>query len=40
MNAEQKDLMEELLDRRLRDDPMAIAYQEQMTGGQEIRFVF
>ena len=39
MNAEQKDLMEELLDRRLRDDPAAIAYQEQMTGGQETFFV-
>lgn len=39
LNAEQKDLMEELLDRKLRDDPAAIAYQEQMTGGQETFFV-
>ena len=35
LNFEQRELVEELLDRRLRDDPAAIAYQEKMTGGQE-----
>ncbi|HYT24667.1 MAG TPA: DUF4011 domain-containing protein [Candidatus Polarisedimenticolia bacterium] len=39
LNFEQRELVEELLDRRLRDDPAAIAYQEKMTGGQETLFV-
>ena len=39
LNFEQRELVEELLDRRLRDDPAAIAYQERMTGGQETLFV-
>jgi very-short-patch-repair endonuclease len=39
LNFEQRELVEELLDRRLRDDPAAIAYQENMTGGQESLFV-
>ena len=29
----------QLLDRRLRDDPAAIAFQERMSGGQEKLFV-
>ena len=39
LNFEQRELVEELLDRRLRDDPAAIAFQERMTGGQETLFV-
>ena len=39
LNFEQRELVEELLDRRLREDPAAIAYQERMTGGQESLFV-
>jgi len=39
LNFEQRELVEELLDRRLRDDPAAIAYQEKMKGGQETLFV-
>jgi very-short-patch-repair endonuclease len=39
LNFEQRELVEELLDRRLRDDPAAIAYQERMKGGQETLFV-
>ncbi|MGA3241825.1 MAG: AAA domain-containing protein [Bryobacteraceae bacterium] len=39
LNFEQRELVEELLDRQLRDDPAAIAYQETMTGGQESLFV-
>jgi len=39
LNFEQRELVEELLERRLRDDPAAIAYQEEMTGGQETLFV-
>lgn len=39
LNFEQRELVEELLDRRLRDDPIAIAYQEKMKGGQETLFV-
>jgi very-short-patch-repair endonuclease len=39
LNFEQRELVEELLDRQLRDDPAAIAYQERMTGGQETLFV-
>jgi hypothetical protein len=35
---EQRELIEELLDRRLRDDPVAIAFQERMSGGQETLF--
>jgi len=36
---EQRELVEELLDRQLRDDPAAIAFQEGMKGGQEPLFV-
>jgi very-short-patch-repair endonuclease len=39
LNFEQRELVEELLDRQLRDDPAAIAYQERMKGGQETLFV-
>ena len=39
LNFEQRELVEELLDRSLRDDPAAIAYQEKMNGGQETFFV-
>ena len=39
LNFEQRELLEELLDRRLRDDPAAIAFEERMTGGQETLFV-
>ena len=39
LNFEQRELVEELLDRKLRDDPAAIAYQETMQGGQETLFV-
>lgn len=39
LNFEQRELVEELLDRRLRDDPAAIAFQERMKGGQETLFV-
>ena len=39
LNFEQRELVEELLDRRLREDPFAIAYQENMTGGQESLFI-
>ena len=39
LNFEQRELVEELLDRRLRDDPFAIAYMERMKGGQETLFV-
>jgi very-short-patch-repair endonuclease len=39
LNFEQRELVEELLDKRLRDDPAAIAYQEKMRGGQETLFV-
>jgi very-short-patch-repair endonuclease len=39
LNFEQRELVEELLDQRLRDDPAAIAYQERMKGGQETLFV-
>jgi hypothetical protein len=35
LNFEQRELVEELLDRRLREHPAAIAYQEKMKGGQE-----
>lgn len=39
LNFEQRELVEELLDRKLRDDPAAIAFQERMKGGQETLFV-
>lgn len=39
LNFEQRELVEELLDRQLRDDPAAIAFQERMKGGQETLFV-
>ena len=39
LNYEQRELVEELLDRRMRDDPAAITFQENMTGGQETFFV-
>jgi very-short-patch-repair endonuclease len=39
MNFEQRELIEELLDRKLRTDPFAIAYQERMTAGPEPFFV-
>jgi superfamily I DNA and/or RNA helicase/very-short-patch-repair endonuclease len=39
LNFEQRELVEELLDRRLRDDPAAIAYEENMAKGQESLFV-
>jgi very-short-patch-repair endonuclease len=39
LNFEQRELVEELLDRRLRDDPAAVAYQERMQGGPETFFV-
>jgi very-short-patch-repair endonuclease len=39
LNFEQRELVEELLDRELRNDPTAIAYQERMKGGQETLFV-
>ena len=39
LNFEQRELVEELLDRKLRDDPAAIAYQEKMTGGQQSLFI-
>ena len=39
LNFEQRELVEEMLDRRLREDPYAVAYQEQMQGGQETFFI-
>jgi very-short-patch-repair endonuclease len=39
LNFEQRELVEELLDQRLRNDPAAIAYQEKMRGGQETLFI-
>jgi very-short-patch-repair endonuclease len=39
LNFEQRELVEELLDRRLRDDPAAIEFQERMKGGQDTLFV-
>jgi very-short-patch-repair endonuclease len=39
LNFEQRELVEELLDRQLREDPAAIAYQEKMNGGQETLFI-
>lgn len=39
LNFEQRELVEELLDRRLRDDPFAVAYMERMKGAQETLFV-
>jgi len=39
LNFEQRELVEELLDQQLRDDPAAIAYQERMQGGQDTFFI-
>jgi superfamily I DNA and/or RNA helicase len=39
LNFEQRELIEELLDKRLRDDPYAIAFQERVSGGQQTLFV-
>lgn len=39
LNFEQRELIEELLDRRLRTEPFAIAYQERMNGGPEPMFI-
>jgi len=39
LNFEQRELVEEMLDRRLREDPYAVACQEQMKGGQETFFI-
>jgi very-short-patch-repair endonuclease len=39
MNFEQCELIEELLDRKLREDPFAVAYQERMKGGFNSLFV-
>jgi very-short-patch-repair endonuclease len=39
LNFEQRELVEELLDVRLREEPAAIAFQEHMKGGQETFFV-
>jgi len=39
LNFEQRELVEELLDKKLREDPAAIAYQEKMTSGQDTLFV-
>lgn len=39
LNREQSELIEELLDHRLRTDPFALAYQEQMNFGPEPFFV-
>jgi hypothetical protein len=39
LNFEQRELVEELLDRRLRDDLTAIEFQERMKRGQETLFV-
>ena len=39
LNFEQSELVEELLDRKLREDPFAVAYQERMNGGLEALFV-
>ncbi len=39
LNFEQRELIEELLDRRLRTEPFAVAYQERMEGGPEPLFI-
>jgi hypothetical protein len=39
LNFEQRELIEELLDRRLATEPFAIAYQERMEGGSEPLFI-
>jgi very-short-patch-repair endonuclease len=39
LNFEQRELVEELLDKRLREDPAAIAYQEKMMAGSDALFV-
>jgi very-short-patch-repair endonuclease len=39
LNFEQRELIEELLDRRLQTEPFAIAYQERMNSGSEPLFI-
>ena len=39
MNSEQRELIEELLDQRLRSDPFALSYQERMNEGPERFFI-
>src|SRR5713101_8404926 len=39
LNFEQRELIEELLDRRLRTEPFALAYQERMNSGPEPLFI-
>ncbi|MEX2304320.1 MAG: AAA domain-containing protein, partial [Bryobacterales bacterium] len=39
LNFEQRELVEELLDQKLRSDPFAIAYQERMNAGPEPFFI-
>jgi very-short-patch-repair endonuclease len=39
INFEQRELVEELLDKHLRNDPAAIAFQEKMRSGQDALFV-
>ncbi|MCZ2155208.1 MAG: hypothetical protein LC114_15120, partial [Bryobacterales bacterium] len=39
LNFEQRELIEDLLDRHLREDPAAIVFQDRMRGGQETLFV-
>ena len=39
LNFEQRELVEELLDKRMREDPAALAFQEHMNGGQDSIFV-
>jgi superfamily I DNA and/or RNA helicase len=39
LNLEQRELIEELLERRLKDDAAAIAFQERMKSGQETLFI-
>jgi very-short-patch-repair endonuclease len=39
LNYEQRELIEELLDRRLQTEPFAIAYQERMNSGSEPLFI-
>ena len=39
LNLEQQELIEELLERRLKDDPAAIAFEDRMKSGQETLFI-
>jgi very-short-patch-repair endonuclease len=39
LNSEQREMVEELLDHRMRLDPAAIAFQEKMQGGQNSLFI-